>query len=74
MKPLSKNIIIALIAVIAIGVVFSTYSLNTEQTEEISTSHLVEQIHNGSVAKIEVDGNDVAITLEDGSEQTMRKE
>ena len=74
MKPLSKNIIIAIIAMIAIGVVFSTYSLKTEEVEEISTSQLVEQIHNQSVAKIEVAGNDVAITLEDGSEKTMQKE
>jgi cell division protease FtsH len=74
MKPLSKNIIIALIAIIALGVVFSTYSLNTEEIEEVSTSQLVEQIHNGSIAKIQVEGNDVAITLADGSEKTMQKE
>jgi cell division protease FtsH len=74
MKPLSKNIIIAIIVVIAVGAIFSTYSLNTVETEEISTSQLVEQIHNHSVAKIEVEGNEATVTLEDGSERIMQKE
>lgn len=74
MKPLSKNIIISIIAFLAMIAIFSTYTLNTDTPEEISFTTLVEQVQEGSVASIDVEGDDVTIYLQDGTEETTRKE
>ncbi len=74
MKPLSKNIIFALVAILLISAIFSGYTLNGNKPEEIGMTKLVEEIQSDSIEKIEVEGSDVSITLKDGSEQTTRKE
>ncbi|TAL50251.1 ATP-dependent metallopeptidase FtsH/Yme1/Tma family protein [Patescibacteria group bacterium] len=74
MKPLSKNIIFALVAVLLISAIFSGYTLNSNKPEEIGMTALVEEIQAQNVQKIEIEGSEVTVTLKDGREQTTRKE
>jgi len=69
-----KNIIIFVIAVLAVGVIFSTYNLNTVKPEEINISKLVEQINAGGVKTIEISDSDLNITLTDGKTEHLLKE
>ena len=74
MRPLSKNIIIAIISLLAIAAIFSTYNLNNEKPEEISFAGLVEYVQNGSIQSIDIEGVEITATLQDGSTATTRKE
>lgn len=74
MKPLSKNIIFAFLAILLISAIFSGYTLNGNKPEEISMTTLVEEIQTESVQIIEIEGSQVVVTLKDGREQTTRKE
>ncbi|HAU66635.1 MAG: ATP-dependent zinc metalloprotease FtsH [Candidatus Uhrbacteria bacterium GW2011_GWF2_39_13] len=74
MKPLSKNIIFALIAVLLISAIFSGYTLQSEKPEEISMAALVDEIQSGTIKEITIEGSDVSISLEDGKKQKTKKE
>ncbi len=74
MKPLSKNIIIALVAVLVISAIFSGVNLSSEAPEDISMATLVSEIQEGAVKSIEIEGAEITILLQDDTEQTTRKE
>ncbi len=74
MKPLSKNIIFAIVAILLISAIFSSYSIQNEKPEEVSMSKVVEQIENDTVKSIAIEGVEVQIELKDGSKQKTRKE
>jgi len=74
MKPLSKNIILALVTVLLVSAIFSSISLRTTKPEVISLSKLATEIENGLVTSTTVEGSDVQITLKDGTEQKARKD
>jgi cell division protease FtsH len=74
MKPLSKNLILALITVLLISAIFSSISLRTTKPEVISLSKLATEIENNLVTSTTVEGSDVLITLKDGAEQKARKD
>lgn len=61
MKPLSKNILIALLAVLALGLVFSTYDMQRSAPEDITVSTLIDKVEAGEVQKIEVRENTLTI-------------
>ena len=74
MKPLPKNIIIALIVVLALGAIFSSMSLSTQKPEEVTLAQLAASIENGNVESVKINGSDVAITLKNGTLQKTRKD
>ncbi|PJE77012.1 cell division protein FtsH [Candidatus Uhrbacteria bacterium CG10_big_fil_rev_8_21_14_0_10_48_16] len=74
MKPLSKNIVFSLLAILLVSAIFSGFTLNSEKPEEVSMATLVEEIQAQSVEKIEIEGAEVRITLHDGTQQETRKE
>ncbi|HBK35183.1 TPA: cell division protein FtsH [Candidatus Uhrbacteria bacterium] len=74
MKPLSKNIIISLLAILALVAIFSTYTLNTDQPEEISFGTLVEELQRGEISLVEIEGDAISVTLQDGALQKTQKE
>ncbi|MBT4857066.1 ATP-dependent zinc metalloprotease FtsH [Candidatus Uhrbacteria bacterium] len=74
MKPLSKNIIIGLLVVIALGLIFSQYNLSNEDPEVIGTSSLVEKIVANDVSRIEILQNTLAVFSADETEFTVKKE
>ncbi len=67
MKPLSKNAIAFVLAVLVIGALFSTYQLKNTKPENIGFSTLVERIQSGAVTSVEVAGSDITVTAADGS-------
>ena len=67
MKPLSKNIIFALLAVIIMGAIFSTYSVKTAKTEDVTVGQMVEKIQGGSVKALSIEGDSIVAELADGS-------
>lgn len=69
-----KNIIIFVIAVLAVGVLFSSYNLTATKPEEINISKLVEQINAGAVKSIDVTDNELTITLNDNKQEKLLKE
>ncbi len=74
MKPLPKNIIIAIIVILALSAIFSSMSLGTQKPETISIARLAEQIEQEAVIATDVEGSDVTITLKDGTKQKTRKD
>jgi len=74
MKPLSKNVIIAILAILVISVIFSNYTIKNDKPEQVNLAKVVEQIQAGSVSAIDIEGTDIRITLKDGAKQTTRKE
>ncbi len=74
MKPLSKNIILFVVVLLIVGAIFSTYTISGDKPEEIGVGTLVERIHEGSVDRILVEGDEVTVTHADGSEALTRKE
>jgi len=74
MKPLSKNILVALLAVLIVGVLFSTYTLRSEHPEEISLSTLVELAENKQIKSIAVEDRQVTVTRTDDSLAVTQKE
>src|SRR3990167_4749518 len=74
MKPLSKNVIVAILTVLVIAIIFSNYTFKKEKPIDVNIAKVVEEIQNGSVQAIDIEGTDIAITLKDGTKQTTRKE
>ncbi len=74
MKPLSKNLILAILAILVISAIFSSYSFKKEKPEEVNVAKVVEEIQNGSIQSIDIEGADIRIALKDGAKQTTRKE
>jgi cell division protease FtsH len=74
MKPLSKNIVLSILAMLVVAALFSSYTLSSDKTEDISMATLVEEIENGVVDAIAIEGVEVNVTLKDGSKQLTRKE
>lgn len=75
MKPLSKNIIVALLVVLALGVIFSTYDMGGKKTPEtIGISALVTKIEAGEVKSINVEENALTVTGKDDAEFLANKE
>lgn len=74
MKPLSKNIILPLVAVLIAVAIFSSVTLRPEKPEEITIGTLVERIQKNEIASIEIENNRLAITAKDGKISNVRKE
>lgn len=74
MKPLSKNIIVFLLVVLAIAIAFSSYNLQTAAPETIGTSALVEKIQNNEIDRIEVREDNLTIYANDETEFNAKKE
>ncbi len=74
MRPLSKNIIIALIAILAVSALFSTIDVSQKKPEEVSIATVVERIHLGLVDRIDVQEDTVTVYAKNGSQAVTRKE
>jgi cell division protease FtsH len=73
-KFLTKHVITILIVILAIAGFSALLASPFDKTEEVSLSKLVEEINNGSVTQIRVEGNNLKIILEDETKQLSRKE
>lgn len=74
MKNLLKNIIFIILVFLFISGLLILYSSPAEKPEKIGLSVLVNQINEGQVKNIEIDGNKMNIELQDGKKETATKE
>lgn len=74
MKPLSKNISVFLLVIIILGVIFSTYNLQSGKPETISVAALVEKIEAQEVQDITVQEDTLSITTNDETTFIVKKE
>lgn len=74
MKKLGKNIAIALIIFLIISGLVTLFSQPVEKAEEISLSKLAQQINDGQVKKIEVQGDKLKAELKNGDKEKSIKE
>ncbi len=74
MQPLSKNITGAVTILLMVAVVFSFFVGDATAPKVLTMSELVSQINDGSVTKVVVSGNNLAITLKDGTAAEAKKE
>jgi cell division protease FtsH len=74
MNKLVKNIITVILFFLLISGLFILYSGPSQAPASISLSDLVNQVNGGQVKQIDVSGNDLAITLNDGKTEKTTKE
>jgi cell division protease FtsH len=73
-KSLGKKIAIGILVLLVISGLFSLYSTPLNEVEKVSLSQLAQEINEKKVDKIEVEGNKLAIELQDGTKQESLKE
>lgn len=74
MNNLLKNLAIIFLVFLFIAAIFSLYNSPLSNQSKIGVNVLIEQINQEAVKSINVEGNQLKITLNDGQEETMQKE
>jgi cell division protease FtsH len=74
MSNLTKNIIWAIITLIVISLIFSYFVGPTKQPTTLNLDQLVADINNNQIKQIKVTGDELDITMSDGSAATAQKE
>lgn len=74
MSNLTKNILWAVIALIVISLIFSFFAGSQSQPQNLSLSQLVADIDAGTIKEIQVNGNELDITLTNGTAAVAQKE
>lgn len=76
MSKLSKNIIIFVLAVVAFSGILYLVQFPTTHPQEIGVQTFINEVNEGSVRKVEVEGNKVTVTLNDdtATKQVFTKE
>ncbi len=74
MSNLVKNILWGILTLVIISLVFSAFVAPPPAPTTLSLNQLVDKINAGQVKSVTVNGNDLAITLTDGSTAVSKKE
>ncbi len=74
MSNFTKNILWAVVTLIVISLIFSLFVGSGKQPESLSLNQLATDINAGQVSKIVVNGDNLAITLTDGTSAVSQKE
>ncbi len=74
MNNLIKNIFVITLVFLVLAFLFNNVNISKNKVENINLSQLSQQIKEGKVDRIEVDGSNLNIVLKDGSRQTAYKE
>jgi len=74
MKPIFKNLFFYLAIFLVILLIFSFFTVGSGEPKTIGISQLVSSIEAGQVKSINVNENELNITLADGSKEVMQKE
>jgi cell division protease FtsH len=74
MKNFIKNIIIILLVFFAISGIVMVYNMPVQKVENINLNELANQINDGKVKDIQVEGEKLNVTLQDDSKESSRKE
>jgi len=74
MRSLAKNFLIVLLIFLAISSVFTLFSSPFEEKTNLSLTQLVEEINQGKIKQIVIEGNDLSILYQDDSKAQSIKE
>jgi len=74
MSNLTKNILWAVLTLVIIALIFSYFAPAPTPTTTLSLNQLADKINSGQVTKIVVNGEDLAVTMKDGSNANATKE
>ncbi|MGC9598874.1 MAG: ATP-dependent zinc metalloprotease FtsH [Minisyncoccia bacterium] len=74
MSNLTKNILWAILTLVVIALLFSLFAGSGTSPQTLSLNQLVDKINAGQVTKVIVNGNDLTVTLKDGSTAASKKE
>jgi cell division protease FtsH len=69
-----KNILWAIVTLLFISFLFSLFAQPAKAPTTLNLNQLVDKINAGEVTQIKVNGNDLAITLKDGTQAIAEKE
>jgi cell division protease FtsH len=69
-----KNILWAVLTLLFVAFLFSLFASPVKAPTTLSLSQLVDKVNTGQVTQISVNGNDLAISLKDGSQAVAEKE
>lgn len=72
--PLFKNILIFLLSLIVLSVVLSSFSVSNKQAKTVTLGAVVERITAGQVKTVDINGDRLDVTLNDGTKLVSRKE
>ncbi len=74
MNKFFRNIFIILAIFLIVAGIFAFFSPSNPNAEKVSISQIADEVNAGSVERIEISGNNLAVFLKDGKEQMSRKE
>jgi len=74
MKNLFKNFFIYFLAFLIIASIFSAFSGKAPKNDKVGLEFLVNEINNGQVSSVVVNGDEVQITMKDGGKKVAQKE
>jgi cell division protease FtsH len=74
MKNLFKNFFIYFLAFLIIASIFSAFSGKAPKSDKVGLEFLVNEINNGQVTSVAVNGDEVQITMKDGGKKVAQKE
>ena len=69
-----KNILWAIVTLLFVSFLFSLFATPAKQPTTLNLNQLVTKINAGQVTQIKVNGNDLAITMKDGTQAVAEKE
>jgi len=73
-NTLVKNIIIFVLVIFFLASIFSLYNISNEKKSVVGINKLIEEIHQGQIKQIDIKGDALEITLQDGTKQEAQKE
>ena len=75
MKNFSKNLLFAIVGLLLVTLAFSYFAGSPAPAPQtLSVSDVAQKVNAGDVKTITVNGNDLALTLTDGSQAVSQKE
>ncbi|MFH1171600.1 MAG: ATP-dependent zinc metalloprotease FtsH [bacterium] len=74
MRSILKNFFIFILVFLLLAGIFSSFSASLSPTKKVSISEFVQQVQQGSVQKVVVEGVKLTITLKNGNTETTQKE
>ena len=74
MNSLVKNFIFILLIFLIVSGVFTVFSQTTQGLKEVPLTEVVQNINQGNVKTIVVEGNNITVTFQDGSQAESKKE
>jgi len=74
MKNLFKNFFIYFLAFLIIASIFSAFSGKAPKSDKVGLEFLVNEVNNGQVSSILVNGDELQIVMKDGAQKVVQKE